>query len=116
MFTNIKTVTNQQPSTPNGEVAFVNQQLGHAWESWACAPGFSGDIGRYLPVPQTGDISEGLWIYTMRGLCKVIDNDWMISGQWLGGSEEIFIKPGEGAGGEIQVTIDPQGNLSMGKA
>ena len=116
MFTNIKTVTNQQPSTGQGGVAFANNQPGHAGEGWACIPGFSAEIGRYLPVPLTSNFAEGLWVYTTRGRCQVIDNDWTISGQWDGGTVEIFVQKGQGAGGNIKVTVDSQGNISMIKA
>lgn len=116
MFTNIKTVKNQQPSTGQGAVAFANNQPGHAGEGWACIPGFEADVGRYLPVPRTDEFAEGLWIYTILGRCQVIDKDWIISGQWENGSEEIFLKKNEGAGGNIKVTIDSQGHISMSKA
>lgn len=114
MFTNIRKVTNQQPFTPKGGVAFANNEPDHAGEGWACVPGFSAAIGRYLPVPRTSKHEQGLWIYTMRGCCQVIDDDWKIKGKWNGETEETFLK--EGAGGNIEVKIDPQGNISMSKA
>ncbi len=115
MFTNIKRVTNQQPATAQGDVAFANNQPGHVGEGWACVPAFNADVGRYLPIPQTNNFAEGLWIYTIRGCCKVIDNNWTISGQWDSGTEETFVAEHQGAGGDIQATISPQGNISMSK-
>lgn len=116
MFTNIKSVTNQQPSAGQGGVAFANNQPNHAGEGWACVPGFSGEVGRHLPVPQTSKFAEGLWVYTLRGLCQVIDNDWQISGMWDNGTEDVFLQKGQGAGGDIKVRIDANGNISMAKA
>jgi hypothetical protein len=67
-------------------------------------------------VPQTGKFAEGLWVYTLRGLCQVIDNDWKISGMWDDGTEDVFLQKGQGAGGDIKVRIDANGNISMAKA
>lgn len=115
-WTNIKKVTNQQPANAQGGVAFANQQTDHAWESWACAPGFDDDTGRHVPVPQTSNFQDGLWIYTIKGRCQVIDNDWTITGKWDCGNEVILIPKGQGAGSDVQATIDAAGNITMRKA
>lgn len=116
MFTNIESVMNQQPSTDRGGVAFVNRQPGHAWESWACEPGFEGQVGRYLPIPRTGDFQQGLWVYTIRGKCRLIDNDWKISGKWEDGSTVTFLEKDGGVGGNIKLKIGSAGDISMSKA
>ncbi len=115
-FTNIQKVTNQQPANAKGGVAFSNQQPGHAWESWACTPGFDKDIGRSLPVPQVSNFDEGLWIYTIKGRCQVVDNNWTITGKWDNGTEVILIPNGKGAGDNIQATIASNGDITMSKA
>lgn len=116
VFTNIEAVYNEQ-SGDRGEVAFVNMQEGHAYESWACGPEFFGETRRNVPIPQTEDWEQGLWIYTEKGLCKVIDNDWTIKGWWLGDESGAFvlIPKNEGAGGNIAAKIAPDGKITMAK-
>lgn len=115
-YTNIEKVTNQQAANARGGVAFANQQPGHAGESWACAPGFDGETVDKVPVPQTNDYQKGLWIYTIKGCCQVIDDDWTITGKWTETDTALLIARGEGAGGNIQVIIAADGNITMSKA
>jgi hypothetical protein len=113
-FTNIQHVTNQQQT---GGIPFVNMQSDHAGESWACQPGFQNNIGRNLPIPQMPDYNNGLWIYTRKGLCQIIDQNWQVTGKWDGGNPVIFLDGGDhGVGSNISVTIQSDGDIAMEKA
>ncbi len=114
-FTNIRKVTNQQPADPKGGVAFANNQKHHSDEGWACVPGYDKILGRYLPIPAVSEYEEGLWIYTIRGRCQVIDHDWTIKGKWDDGTVVELIARGGGAGGEVQATIASDGYITMSK-
>ncbi len=116
MFTNIKKVTNSQWSVKSGVVAFANNQPDHKNEGWACVPLYSAEVGRFLPIPQTNDFMEGLWISTEKGCCKVIDRDWTISGQWENGTIVVLLDKNKGAGGDVEVVISAEGEISMNKA
>jgi len=58
-----------------------------------------------------------LMLFTSKGVCHVWDKDWKVYGWWEGSSSEIIFLDGggQGVGGDIKVTIDSQGDVSMAK-
>lgn len=113
MVTNIKTVTNQQ--TPGafdgyGAVALANNQPTRFGESWACAPGFDGEVGRSLPIPETDNYDEGLGVYTVMGRVQLIDSTGMIRGRWSSGEHPVYLD----AGGDVSLTIQSNGDIRLG--
>jgi hypothetical protein len=106
MVTNIKEFHNQ---SDRDAIAFNTEKVGNSF--WL----------RSLDRVQ-GDLwisfhkDRPLLMSTKKGLCKVWDRDWKVWGEWQGGPEFKFLEGGpQGVGGEISVTIDGNGDITMGK-
>ena len=109
MPTNIVTIGNQ---TTLSAVAFNSENIGNSF---------------WIQSTSTTQTQPGLWIswhqdrplvfMTPKGVCHVWDKDWEIRGIWEGTVDEIlFLSGGEqGVGGNIDVSINQQGDLTMRK-
>lgn len=106
MPTNIKSFSNQ---SDRSAIAFNAENTGNSF--WI----------RSLDI-----VENDLWISwhtdrplllsTKRGVCHVTDRNWKVYGQWEGAAEFVFLEGGsQGVGGEITVTIDGNGDISMAK-
>lgn len=91
----------------------IGRHLLSAARDASCLPGFDGEIGRSLPIPQTGDPDEGIWIYTHRGLVQVYESAGRIRGRW--NNTDILTSDWCDAGGNVTVTLYSDGQVHVGR-
>jgi hypothetical protein len=107
MPTNIKSFANQ---SDRSAIAFNAENIGNSL--WIRSQDIEDDISLWISF----HTDKPLLLGTKRGVCHITDRNWKVFGQWEGESEFIFLEGGgQGVGGEVTVTIDGNGDVSMAK-